>query len=180
MPDRLTPRVLAVCDAVGDFIEAWGFRAIHGRTWTYLALRREPVPQTEIADALGVSRSLIHLAISELAEYGLVRPVGTERNAPYEASMDVWPTITDVLRSREWMLIERARLALEALLQEAESKEETPYDVSRIRILLAMAEVAQTGLKAILGIRVPQSFEAFGKWLERSRGFFKRFQQWFG
>jgi DNA-binding transcriptional regulator GbsR (MarR family) len=182
-PDRLTPRVVAVADAVGAFIEVWGFRAIHGRTWTYLALRRRPVPQAEIAETLGVSRSLISLAISELADYGLVRAVGTQRNAPYEASMDVWPTITDVLRSREWMLIERARVALEALLAEAEFQEEsgvsTIYDRNRMRLLLRMTEVAQGALRAVLAVRVPQSFDAFGEWLTRVSSFFQRFQQWF-
>jgi DNA-binding transcriptional regulator GbsR (MarR family) len=181
--DRLTPRVVAACDAVGAFIEVWGFRAIHGRVWTLLALRREPTAQAEIADILGVSRSLVSLAISELTQYGLVRAIGTQRNAPYEASMDVWPTITDVLRSREWMLIERARVALDALAQEAELGEEsthaTSYDRKRIRLLLMMTEVAQAGLRAILNVRVPPSFDAFGAWLGRASAFFKHFQTWF-
>ena len=72
--DRMTLRILGVCDAVGAFIEGWGFRAIHGRVWALLALSRAPMPQTVIAETLGVSRSLVSLAISELMEYGLVRP----------------------------------------------------------------------------------------------------------
>jgi DNA-binding transcriptional regulator GbsR (MarR family) len=182
-PDRLTPRVIAACDAVGAFIEAWGFRAIHGRVWTLLALHRAPVAQSDIAEALGVSRSLVSLAISELSSYGLVRAIGTQRNAPYEASMDVWPTITDVLRSREWMLIERARVALEGLIHEAEFAAEsgvaTVYDLRRMRLLLTMTEVAQAGLRAILSVRVPQSFDAFGAWLSRSAAFFQRFSSWY-
>jgi DNA-binding transcriptional regulator GbsR (MarR family) len=181
--DRLTPRVVAACDAVGAFIEVWGFRAIHGRVWTLLALQSRPVAQSEIAEVLGVSRSLVSLAISELSQYGLVRQIGTQRNAPYEASMDVWPTITDVLRAREWMLIERARVALDALAQEAElaaeSEQAGTYDLGRIRLLLTMTELAQSALRAILNVRVPQSFDAFGAWLSRSAHFFSRFQTWF-
>lgn len=177
-PDRLTPRVLAACEAVGAFIEGWGFRSIHGRVWTFLAMMRRPVPQTEIADVLGVSRSLVSLAISELTEHGLVRAVGTHRNAPYEASMDVWPTITDVLRSREWMAVERARVALEGLIQEAEFAAEsgvaTMYDLPRMRLLLRMTEVAQAVLRTILAIRAPQSFDAFGKWLDGAYKFMKQ------
>ncbi|MCK6551141.1 hypothetical protein L6R52_35230 [Myxococcota bacterium] len=175
-PDRLTHRALAVCDAVGVFIEVWGFRSIHGRVWTYLALQTRPVAQAEIAEVLGVSRSLVSLAMSELHGYGLVRPVGSQRHAPYEASMDVWPTITDVLRGREWMMIERARVALEALLSDAEyardSGHASVYDVSRIRVLLTMTELAQAGLRAVLSIRVPSSIDAFGEWLERASRFF--------
>jgi DNA-binding transcriptional regulator GbsR (MarR family) len=176
-PDRLTPRVLAVCQAVGDFIEAWGFRSIHGRIWTFLALTNRPVAQAEIAEVLGVSRSLVSLGISELQQYGLVRSTGTHRNAPYVASMDVWPVITDVLRSREWMLIEKARVALEALILEAEFAERaaqsTIYDKQRMRLLLTMTELAQAGLRAIMALHVPQSFDAFGDWLKRASTFFK-------
>lgn len=182
-PDRLTPRVLAVSDAVGAFIEGWGFRAIHGRVWTLLALHKRPIAQAEIAHLLGVSRSLVSLAISELGQYGLVRAVGRQRNAPYEASLDVWPTITDVLRGREWMLIERARIALDALVQEAEFAadrgDETIYDLRRMRLLLLMTELAQAVLRAILAIRVPQSFDAFGAWLHRSVSLVKQLPGWF-
>lgn len=179
----MTPHVLAVSEAVGAFIEAWGFRSIHGRVWTFLALHRGPVAQTDIADVLGVSRSLVHLAISELTDYGLVRAIGTHRNAPYIASMDVWPTITDVLRSREWMLIERARVALDALVSEAEfvaeSKIPSVYDLGRMRVLLRMTELAQIALRAILSVRVPESFDALGDWLDRTATFFKHFQRRF-
>jgi DNA-binding transcriptional regulator GbsR (MarR family) len=168
-PDRLTQRILAVCATVGDFIEGWGFKAVHGRVWALLALRREPTAQTELADLLGVSRSLISAAVAELADYGLVRPIGDHRNAPYEARLDVWPTIADVLRRREWILIERARVALEAALEEVELTEEsgqrTPYDPRRIRLVLGMTELAQAVLRTILAIKVPRSVEAFATWL---------------
>jgi DNA-binding transcriptional regulator GbsR (MarR family) len=176
--DRLTPRVLAACDAVGAFIEGWGFRSIHGRVWTFLVLAKKPIPQTEIAEVLGVSRSLVSLAISELTEHGLVRAVGTHRNAPYEASLDVWPTITGVLRAREWMLIERARVALEGLILEAEFAADTGtptmYDLPRMRLLLRMTELAQTVLRALLAIRMPHSFDAFAKWLDAAQKFMKQ------
>lgn len=171
-PDRLGARVLTACDAVGAYIEAWGFRAIHGRVWTLLALRSAPMPQAEIAETLGVSRSLVSLAVGELTHYGLVRAVGEHRNAPYEACLDVWPTITDVLRSREWMLIERARVALEGALAEAlearAAGRPIPYDVERLRLLLRMAEFAQVVLRAVLAVRMPRSLDTFSHWLGRA------------
>src|SRR5688500_20098297 len=164
--DSLTQRVLGVCDAVGSFIEGWGFKSIHGRVWALLALSKRPIPQAEIAEMLAVSRSLVSLAVAELTQFGLVRPVNDSRNAPYEASTDVWPTITDVVRSREWMLIERARVALEGLIQEAEFAQEsgleTVYDLARMRLLLRMTELAQAALRTLLAIRAPQSFDGFG------------------
>lgn len=179
-PDRLTLRILAVADAVGAFIEGWGFKAVHGRAWTILALRREPTSQVELADILGVSRSLISAAVSELTDYGLVRAAGEHRNAPYVARLDVWPTITDVLRRREWMLIERARLALEAAVEELEFAEEggqrTPYDLGRLRTVLAMTDLAQTVLRAIMSIRVPRSTDAFGRWMADAATIIQRFK----
>lgn len=174
--DPLMQRVLAAAQAVGSFIEGWGFRAIDGRVWTLLALSRRPLSQSELARALGVSRSLVNLAITELAGYGLVRPVGGGRNAPYEARMDVWPVIGEVLRSREWMLVESARVALEAAVQEAELSGQGPYDLGRMRLLLSMSEFAQIVLRAVLSIRVPHSMESFERWLSQARGFLKRFR----
>lgn len=179
-PDRMTQRVLAVCEATGAFIEGWGFKAIHGKVWALLALRREPTSQVEVAEILGVSRSLVSTAISELADYGLVRAIGEHRNAPYEATMDVWPTISDVLRGREWMLIERARLALEAAIEEAEFSEESgqrpAYDVRRMRFVLSMTLFAQTVLKVLIGLRVPRSIEAFAGWVDQASEVLRRFR----
>ncbi len=176
--DRLNQRIVAVCDAVGAYIETWGFRSIHGRVWALLAMRSSPLAQAEIAELLGVSRSLVSLAVSELSTYGLVRATGEHRGAPIEACLDVWPTITDVIRSREWMLIERARLALEAAVAEVEhlhsEGDRTPYDVRRIRLLLTMSEFAQTTLRAVLSVRMPSSLDHFGKWLHRAGSFVGR------
>jgi len=170
--DRTGQRVRAVCDAVGAYIETWGFRAIHGRTWALLALSKAPVSQAEAAEFLGVSRSMMHLAISELGELGLVRPTGPERNAPYEACLDVWPIITDVLRSREWMLMERARVALEAAHNEiefsAETGEDERFDARRVSLLLAMTEFAQATLKMVMSVRMPRSLDHFSSWLQRA------------
>jgi len=180
-PDRLTTRVVAVCDAVGEFIESWGFRSIHGRVWTLLALSSRPLAQAEVAERLGVSRSLVSLAITELEGFELVRPTGPERQAPWEATLDVWPIITDVLRSREWMLMERARLALEAADNEAEFRERTgepkpPYDRARIRWLLLMTEFAQTTLRAIMNVRMPRSVDGLSTWLRRASRAVERLQ----
>jgi DNA-binding transcriptional regulator GbsR (MarR family) len=171
--DRLERRVLQVCDAAGAFIEYWGFKAIHGRIWALLALRREPMNQIDIGDVLGVSRSLVSTSVAQLMEYGLVRPVSEHRMAPYEAVIDVWPTITEILRDREWMILESARNALECALEEAQLQEESghqsEYNRARIRMLLTMTEMAQSFLKILLGMRMPKSVTGIGHWVTRAR-----------
>jgi DNA-binding transcriptional regulator GbsR (MarR family) len=163
---------LGVCDAVGQFIEWWGFKAIHGRIWVLLALRGEPLPQSEIAELLGVSRSLVSTAIGELVDYRLVRAATDHRNAPYEATMDVWSTITDVLRAREWMIVERVRMALEAAVSEAESRcrcgEAIGYDLQRLRLLLRMTELAQMLLRMLIALGTAQVPRGLTAWLTRA------------
>ena len=44
--ERLVQHVVRIGDAVGDFIEYWGFKRIHGRVWTLLALRSSPMTQS--------------------------------------------------------------------------------------------------------------------------------------
>jgi DNA-binding transcriptional regulator GbsR (MarR family) len=175
---HLERRVLEVCDAAGAFIEYWGFKAIHGRVWTLLALHSAPLSQIEIAEILGVSRSLISGAMSDLMEFGLVRPANEHRNAPYIAVMDVWATISEVLRTREWMLLERARNAIEAALEEAELAEsDHQWDIGRLRNLQAMTELSQALLKMLIKIRMPTSIEGFGDWLVRARTLISTFRR---
>jgi DNA-binding transcriptional regulator GbsR (MarR family) len=173
--DRMTARVLQVCDTVGSFIAWWGFKAIHGRVWTLLALRGSPMSQAEISRTLSVSRALVSGAVGELMAYGLVRSVGVGRTAPCEAVMDVWPVISDVLREREWMMLESARVSLEAAVEEAELVQDTgaemAWSLERMRVLLGLTEMAQTFLKILIKLRLPRSNDALGAWLGRASTF---------
>lgn len=179
--ERLQRRILRVCEATGEFIAWWGFKSIHGRVWALLALSRGPLSQADISRTLGVSRALVSGAISELTEFGLVRSDGDHRLAPYEAVMDIWPVIADVMRRREWMLVERARVALEAAIVEAEVAkqlgEEVPYDLDRMRLILGLTETAQAFLKILMALRVPRSLDAMTGWLGHASRLTTRFKQ---
>ncbi len=184
---------------IGDFIEYWGFKSIHGRVWTSLALHRDPATQADLARRLHVSRATISASIAELAGFGLVRTVGEGRQAPYEAVLDVWPTITDVLRAREWMLMERARLAIEATLQAIEAHTDvehegihtvldSEYNIERLRFLLAMTEMAQGFVRLLFRLKSTSSrsvaFETVrasvsrgvGLWVDRAADVVRRFR----
>jgi DNA-binding transcriptional regulator GbsR (MarR family) len=168
--DRLDHRVQQVCTASGTLIEYWGFKSVLGRVWTYLALRGQPVAQTEVAEALGVSKSLVSSAITELLGYGVVRAAGDGRNAPYEAVMDVWPVITDILRQREWMLLESTRMALDQALEEAHAGGAAGYDPARMALLKAMIESIQRLLGILIALRMPDTAQGVQSWLETATG----------
>lgn len=157
LADPLTQRVLDVCERTGDFIAWWGFRAIHGRVWTLLALLDRPLAQRDIAEFLGVSRALISGAVAELEAWDLVVRVGDDRRAPLVANLDVWPVITHVLRTREWMLLEGVRVALDAAVQEAHLRarrgQPPVFSQERLDHLVELTELAQRVLQVILELR---------------------------
>ena len=168
----LERQVLDACDAVGAFVRWWGFKEIHGRVWTLLALRGAPMSQAEVARLLGVSRSLLSGTMAELATYGLVRQTSEHHKAPFEAVVDVWPIITSVLREREWMLIEQARVSLEAAALAAERLEhrgaEVLWPAQRIRFLLSLTEVAQSFLRVVLHVPLPAAGPELERWMNRA------------
>ena len=122
--------------------------------WTLLALSAEPVPQIQIAQRLGVSRSLISAVVSDLSDRGLVSAISERRNAPYVAITDFWPVVAGILRSREWKLIEEAKTALEALIAAGDDLDSTvepsAYDFARARSLLAITDAALNVLKLVI------------------------------
>lgn len=162
--ERLERRVLHVCNAAGTLVEYWGFKSIMGRVWTLLALHPGPLPQIEIAERLSVSRSLVSGTITELSRYGLVRAVNEHRNAPYEAVLDVWPAVTDVLRTREWMFLETAKLALEGAIEEAQDGA-GPYSLERMRLLLGMVSAVQRLLGLVISVRRPNALANVRDWV---------------
>jgi DNA-binding transcriptional regulator GbsR (MarR family) len=163
--ERMERRVLHVCSAAGTLVEYWGFKSIMGRVWTLLALHPQPLPQIEIAERLGVSRSLVSGTITDLVGYGLVQAVGEHRNAPYQARMDVWPAVTDVLRTREWMFLETARMSLEAAIEEAQHGQSGPYSVERMRVLLHMMTAVQKLLGLVISVRRPNIVANVRDWV---------------
>lgn len=167
---ELSAQAIAVCEACGRFIEYWGFRSIHGRVWAYLALSGRPCAQSAIASALGVSKALVHQAVTDLMSYGLVRQTEERHHTPYEANLDVWPVIVEVLRRREWALIEEARATLSALVVslEALTPTERPFSVERARQLLQMSEWAQGLLRLLINARLPQTQERWVTWFGKA------------
>ncbi len=166
--------VVEVCDAVGAFIEYWGFKAVHGRVWTFLALHSDPVPQTRICDAMGLSRASVSIAMRELGEYGLVRRVGDHRLAPYEAVIDAWPIITNILSLREKVLLENARESLvnslESVRRARQEGEELPYAEDRLQVLLSLTDLANMALRFLLMVRIPPKLGAMRARLDGLRG----------
>jgi DNA-binding transcriptional regulator GbsR (MarR family) len=149
----LPVEIEAVCAAAGTFIEYWGFKAVHGRVWALLAVSKEPLSQTALAEALGISRALVSATIAQLQGYDLVRPAGPHHHAPWQANFDVWPTIAGVLQEREAQILNSAK---EALQRADEALGECPdqrFDRRRIRAILGMTEMMGGLLHLLIAFR---------------------------
>ena len=165
IPTPLEQHLVDACDAVGEFIEYWGFKATHGRVWLLLAIHREPLAQKELMRMLELSRGTISTVVADLVEHGLVEAVSDHRNAPYRAKTEFWPTIATVLKQREAGLIRRAHEALSSLLSTLEGDElQDIYDVERIRGLVNLSEMAQRFVQLLINIPLPSHTDRMTGW----------------
>ncbi len=97
------PELDEVANRVGEFIQYWGFKKIHGKIWTHLFLSDIPLDATTLVKRLRVSKALVSFSIHDLLDYNVIREVarGRGRTVLYEASPDVTGVILNVLRLRE-------------------------------------------------------------------------------
>ncbi len=97
------PEFDELADRVGEFIQYWGFKRIHGKIWTHLYLSAVPLDATTLVKRLRVSKALVSFSIHDLLEYNVIREVarGRGRTVLYEATPDVTGVILNVLRLRE-------------------------------------------------------------------------------
>ena len=164
--DSFDQHLVRACDAVGEFIEYWGFKATHGRVWLLLAIHRKPLAQKDLMRMLKLSRGTISTVIADLVTHDLVEAVSDHRNAPYRAKTEFWPTIAAVLEKREAGLIRKAHASLIALLESLETNPEfrKTYDIERVRGLVNLSEMAQRFLQLLINVPLPSHSDRMTGW----------------
>jgi len=168
MGNYIDEKIKNACEAIGDLIEYWGFKKIQGKVWTYLVISKRPRSHKEIVEFFGVSKALISLTLSELSNYNLVENTEGKRNSPFKATLNIWPTVSDILRSREWMLLENAKQKLESLKDFLAIDDGGEYRRSRVLILLNVLELIQNLLKFVVGFSTGGQIKAIGSWVKRA------------
>lgn len=100
-----------LCSLIGDFIQYWGFKKIHGQIWTMVFLSKEPVCATTLVKRLRVSKALVSLAIKDLVEFEVVKVIGqgSRGRALYQSHPDLIYVISKVLIAREKKLLEQIK-----------------------------------------------------------------------
>jgi DNA-binding transcriptional regulator GbsR (MarR family) len=104
---KLIPEIEELETLVGNFIQYWGFKKIHGRIWAHLYTSDTPLDSQTLMNRLNVSKALMSLAIRDLLKHEVIQndSVGKYGVTFYHANPDVIYVITNVLRKREAVMI---------------------------------------------------------------------------
>ncbi len=111
------PELDDLAEKIGEFIQYWGFKRIHGKIWAHLYLSEIPLDATTLVKRLKVSKALVSFSIHDLLEYRVIREVarGRGRTVLYDANPDVTEVILGVLKLRERKLMTQVALEAEKL-----------------------------------------------------------------
>lgn len=149
--------------AIGNFIRYWGFRRVHGAIWTQLYLSDRPLSGTDLTRRLKLSKALISPALTELEEWGLIKPAESpdDKTKLFYAVEDVDQVIKHVLKIREQKMLSEIEHRLRRVRES--DLEELELNFSRLEQLDQMVKSARLMLDLILDndplIDLPKHFE---------------------
>ena len=142
-----------LADLVGQFIQYWGFKKIHGEIWAHIWLAKTPLDATTLVKRLGVSKALVSLAIKDLIQYDVIRTFseGDRRKILLIPNKDVHSVIINVLKSRESKLIEQI-LASQTQLEKCSEDKITlgDIDLQQLESMKTMTIMAQLALDTLI------------------------------
>jgi DNA-binding transcriptional regulator GbsR (MarR family) len=140
----LSPELYRACEAVGQVVELWGFKRVHGMIWMYIYLHNAPVTTKDIQGGLGVSAGLVSMSLAELQHWAVVHRHSApgERKDFYTAEVNIGRPIMKVLREREayqlGVMVESLR-AVRASLDE----QDQPVAVQQLDALIRLSALGQ-------------------------------------
>ena len=156
MPDqniRIPPELEDVVNQIGEFIQYWGFKNVHGRIWVHLFLTSEPLTASDLIERLKISKALVSMSINDLIDYDVIQTVGKSSRGStlYRANPDVISVIENVLRKRERRMLSRISAATRLLKKLPDSMiKQNLLQIERIHSLSDMVETAEQSLDGIL------------------------------
>lgn len=140
-------------EAVGSFIEFWGFKRNQGRIWTFLYLRGEPMSAGDLQEALDLSKGAVSMNARELERWGVVHRVRVQGSAAWHfvAETDLLEMIGRVLMEREGDMVARIREDLaEAKVLALRDEEATEEQLLRLQRINALARLVGESIGSFL------------------------------
>lgn len=154
MKTNTVPKELeALASQIGELIEHWGFKKIHGEIWTHVWLAKEPLDATTLVKRLDCSKALVSLALKDLVQYNVIRVVGqgNRRKLLLEANKDIRAVIANVVMNREALMLDSVMTHFKKTSSLHEkTKKEFDLDDEKMNSLQMMISLAQISLAAIV------------------------------
>ncbi|MGE0632425.1 MAG: GbsR/MarR family transcriptional regulator [Pseudobdellovibrionaceae bacterium] len=154
-PAKVPPELEDLAENIGEFIEYWGFKRIHGRIWTHLFLANKPLDAGELIQRLKVSKALVSMSLSELIGYEVVLEAGKSERGTllYRANDKVIDVILSVLRRREKRMMGRISTACRSARGiAAEDIAAMRMDERKLDFLATMVSEAEKNLDTIISL----------------------------
>ena len=150
--EKVSQACLDLATKIGQFIEYWGFKEVHGRIWTLMFLAKHPVDANYIMKNLAISKALTRMSINDLMNYNVIREV--KKTAPgtqeYEVNPDITHIILDVLANRESKMLSLIQNDFKTLSKHKTSPENANLNLERLHCLGEMIDSADSLLKSLL------------------------------
>lgn len=155
MEDVCIDKVNRLADEIGQFIQYWGFKSIHGKIWTHIYLAQQPIDAAEIMSRLKISKSLVSITISDLLQYKVILQSGksSRDTIVYTANPMVKDVILEVLKQRELKMMERLQSSYSEAFLDCEQKSSQLVKIEKLKLLGEMIGVASTTLQAIVSLK---------------------------
>jgi DNA-binding transcriptional regulator GbsR (MarR family) len=151
MPGKqpILPEVRELADQIGDFIQYWGFKKVHGRIWVHLLLSEKPLDAGELMRRLGISKALVSMSLTDLLKYEVVEASGKSEKGThvYSINPDIPKVLQNVLRAREKKMMSRIVSAFK-LLKEVPATSQRAHGIDREKLLF-LGMLVQQGSKAL-------------------------------
>lgn len=143
--------------AIGEFIEYWGFKRVHGKIWTHIFLSERPLDAADLMKRLKISKALVSISVKDLIEYSVILKSGKSKKGTqtYTANPNLADVITHVLKTRERVLLNRISAAVSELSTESSfsDSEKSHFCEVRIGFLRLMLDEATRILDGILEMK---------------------------
>lgn len=150
---KTLPELEEFAKQVGDFMEYWGFKKVHGQIWCHIYLSEHPLDAAELMRRLQISKALVSISLKELLDFGVLEEAGKSPRGTrlYRAREDLGAMILDTLRRRERKMMARI-LAAYSLLEKLDEDELVQHGIQRQRVGLlgALIRIVDQGLDQMI------------------------------
>jgi DNA-binding transcriptional regulator GbsR (MarR family) len=145
-------KVNRLAEEIGQFIQYWGFKSIHGKIWTHIYLAKEPIDAAELMSRLKISKSLVSITIADLLQYNVIIQSGKSARDTYVyvANMNIKEVIIEVLKQRELKMMSKLDHEFKQAIDSCQQESSNLACIQKLETLGQMIAMATTTLNAIV------------------------------